>query len=208
VELRLAPLVLPQAPLTISDAPQESVVPVFAPWQVQVHGPVPLTADGVPELHKPVPGADKKSPLFDDPQAPLIIGTKVAVTFLALVIVNVQLLPLPLSQPLQLPKIEPADGVAVSVTEVLSAYTTAPVLPLQVIVPVSGVTVPPPAPASVTVKDALLLKGSGFCNVPSARAILIPLCALTPSIVTAWGYTPLGSVHDGEFMFWVLIAAT
>ena len=74
-ELRLAPLLLPQAPLTINDAVQElSVVPVFAPWQLQVHGPEPLTADGVPELHKPAAGADKKSPLFDDPQAPLTIN--------------------------------------------------------------------------------------------------------------------------------------
>ena len=68
-------MLLPQAPLTINDAVQElSVVPVFAPWQLQVHGPEPLTADGVPELHKPAAGADKKSPLFDDPQAPLIIN--------------------------------------------------------------------------------------------------------------------------------------
>ena len=70
---RFAPLLLPQPPFTIKAAEQESVVPVFAPLQVQLHGPLPLTADAVPEVQRLAAGAALRSAPLLLPQAPLTI---------------------------------------------------------------------------------------------------------------------------------------
>ena len=52
-------------------AEQLAVVPPFAPLQLHVHGPVPLTAVAVPELQRFVLGAVVKVCKFELPQVPL-----------------------------------------------------------------------------------------------------------------------------------------
>ncbi len=51
-------------------AEQFAVVPPFDPVQVQVHGPLPDTAEAVPALHRLPVGADANVWPFDDPQVP------------------------------------------------------------------------------------------------------------------------------------------
>ena len=68
----------PHAPLTAVTtsacllAVQLAVVPPFAPAQLHVHGPLPLTDDAVPELHRLAAGAAVNAWPSDEPQAPFI----------------------------------------------------------------------------------------------------------------------------------------
>lgn len=64
-------------------AEQFAVGPPFAPVQLHVHGPLPLTVVGVPELQRLVAGAIVNVPPFADPQTPFTIAAKFAVIFLA-----------------------------------------------------------------------------------------------------------------------------
>ena len=64
---------LPAEGVTVSVwifAEQLAVVPPLDPVQLQVHGPVPVTAVGAPALQRPVVGAVVNAPPFDDPQIP------------------------------------------------------------------------------------------------------------------------------------------
>jgi hypothetical protein len=48
---------VPQAPfVAVVGALQATVVPPAIPTQLQVHGPIPETGDGVPALHRPLMG--------------------------------------------------------------------------------------------------------------------------------------------------------
>src|SRR5262245_31912937 len=51
-------------------AEQLAVVPPPVPAQLQVHGPLPLTAEGVPTAHRLVVGAEVRVWPFDEPQTP------------------------------------------------------------------------------------------------------------------------------------------
>jgi hypothetical protein len=66
------PLARPQKPLTVNSSLQEASEPPLLPEQVQFHGPVPATCEGIPALHRLVVGALKASAPLDGPQAPLI----------------------------------------------------------------------------------------------------------------------------------------
>lgn len=48
-----------------------AVFPPFVPTQLQPHGPLPLTEEAVPALHKPVVGLLLRLSPFADPQVPL-----------------------------------------------------------------------------------------------------------------------------------------
>ena len=62
-------------------AEQLAVVPPFAPVQLQVHGPVPVTALALPAVHRLALGAAVKVPLFAVPHSPLTgVGVNVATT--------------------------------------------------------------------------------------------------------------------------------
>lgn len=77
---------------------------------------------------------------------------KVAVMVFADDIATVQEVPLDVSHPLQPEKAEPEAAVAVSVTDWPAVYDAVPVLPLQLMAPLDGVTVPDPVPDFVTVR--------------------------------------------------------
>lgn len=67
------PFAAPQAPFTRPGgicAEHAALTPLFAPWHVQLHGPVPETAVGVPPLHSPVLGAEAVWVPFALPQTP------------------------------------------------------------------------------------------------------------------------------------------
>ena len=69
-----APFALPHTPFTgcaASCAEQVAVVPPLLPAHVHVQGPLPVTADAVPELQRLAVGALVKLPPLDDPQTPL-----------------------------------------------------------------------------------------------------------------------------------------
>ena len=97
-------------------------------------------------------------------------GVKLAVTLLAAVIVTVQL-PVPVHAPLQPVKVEPVVGMAVRVTIVPELYDA--LLPTA-----TGLTVPLPVPAAVTLR----------VNVWSANAAVTLVAAF---IVTVQGPVPL-----------------
>lgn len=72
-DLCIEPFAGPQAPSTIAGASQDIFRP-FAVEQVHVHGPLPLTADGLPSAQRPVAGASvvplpAASPHFGSPSA-------------------------------------------------------------------------------------------------------------------------------------------
>ena len=77
------PLALPQVPLTtvVLVAEQESVVPPFAPVQGQFHGPLPLTVEAVPALHRLTVGLSISAAPSELPQAPLTAATFCAEQF-------------------------------------------------------------------------------------------------------------------------------
>ena len=52
-------------------APQDAVEPAFAPTQLQVHGPVPVTVVGVPTEHRLLVGTAANTPPLAVPHAPL-----------------------------------------------------------------------------------------------------------------------------------------
>jgi hypothetical protein len=107
---------------------------------------VPLDGVTVPV---PVPDLVTVRVLLDD------VDVNVAVTPLAEDIATVQELPLVESHPDQLVKVELSLAVAVSTTDVPDVYDAVPVLPLQLSVPLDGVTVPEPVPDLVTVRVLL-----------------------------------------------------
>ena len=76
--------------------------------------------------------------------------SNVAVTVLAAVIVTVHVAPVAASHPIQLAKVDPAAGAAVSVTVLLLSYVSEQSVP-QLIPDGLDVTVPEPAPARTTV---------------------------------------------------------
>ena len=53
-------------------AVQLAVTPVLMPVQLQLKGPVPVTAEALPALHRLLVGAEANEPPLDGPQAPLI----------------------------------------------------------------------------------------------------------------------------------------
>ena len=72
--VRPAPFDVPQLPLTAAGstgAVQLAVVPLLLPVQLQLHGPLPLTAEAVPAEHKPLAGALLAATPLAEPQAPL-----------------------------------------------------------------------------------------------------------------------------------------
>ena len=68
---KFCPFAEPQAPFTIELAEQFAVDPPIDPAQVQLHGPVPVTADAVPVLQRFELGGLRKLCPFDEPHAPL-----------------------------------------------------------------------------------------------------------------------------------------
>jgi hypothetical protein len=75
--VRVAPFEEPHAPFTGGAdativAEQIATVPPLLPAQVQLQGPLPLTADAVPALHRFAVGAVLTVPLFALPQAPFV----------------------------------------------------------------------------------------------------------------------------------------
>ena len=72
-EVKVAPLLDPHTPATIRFAEQLAFEPPFTPVQFHDHGPVPLTAVAVPELHRFVVGAEVKSPPLLLPHTPVTI---------------------------------------------------------------------------------------------------------------------------------------
>jgi hypothetical protein len=73
-EATVAPFDEPQAPFTgvgASGAEHDAVVPPLEPAHDQLHGPLPLTADAVPVLHRFVVTALLAGTPFALPQAPL-----------------------------------------------------------------------------------------------------------------------------------------
>jgi hypothetical protein len=75
--VRVAPFEEPHAPFTGGAdativAEQVATVPPLLPAQVQFQGPLPLTADAVPALHRFAVGAVLTVPLFALPQAPVV----------------------------------------------------------------------------------------------------------------------------------------
>ncbi len=72
--VRSAPFDVPQLPLTAagrSGAEQLAVVPPLLPAQLQLHGPLPLTAEAIPAEHKLLVGALVTATPLAEPQAPL-----------------------------------------------------------------------------------------------------------------------------------------
>jgi hypothetical protein len=69
----------PHAPLTCKLAEQLAFVPPLIPAHVHVHGPVPVTVDAGPALHRLADGAVRKLCPLDGPHAPLTIKAKVVV---------------------------------------------------------------------------------------------------------------------------------
>ena len=73
----------PHAPLTgAGGALHCAVVPPFVPAQDHAHGPVPLMAEAVPVLQRPVVGADVELTLFEAPHAPLTAATTLTGTLM------------------------------------------------------------------------------------------------------------------------------
>src|SRR4051794_30074790 len=68
----LAPPPPPPPEALSSGALHDAVVPPFWPKQLHSHGPVPLTPEAMPELHRPVFGALLTATLSAGPQTPLI----------------------------------------------------------------------------------------------------------------------------------------
>ena len=69
-----APFEDPHAPLTATgarEAVQLGLAPPFAPAQLHDHGPLPLTAEAVPVVHRLVVGTLPSEAPLDDPHAPL-----------------------------------------------------------------------------------------------------------------------------------------
>ncbi|MFA5247031.1 MAG: hypothetical protein WC408_04050 [Candidatus Micrarchaeia archaeon] len=52
-------------------AEHDAAIPLLDPLQVQAQGPLPVTLEAVPAVHKFVVGAEGKLAPFDEPQAPL-----------------------------------------------------------------------------------------------------------------------------------------
>ena len=73
---------LPVGGTSRSDAPQLAVLPPPDPAHVHDHGPVPVTAEGVPAVHSSIVGADESDRLLDEPQRPGM-GDAVPVIYLA-----------------------------------------------------------------------------------------------------------------------------
>ena len=74
-EGNVPPLAEPHVPLTgaaVILAEQLAVVPPFAPWQLQVHGPEPATALAVPALQRLLVGAELNVPPLAEPHWPLM----------------------------------------------------------------------------------------------------------------------------------------
>jgi hypothetical protein len=72
--LRLSPLDNPHAPFTaagLSAAEHCAAVPPLLPVQLQSHGPLPVTDETVPVVHRLVVGLLVRLSPFDEPQAPL-----------------------------------------------------------------------------------------------------------------------------------------
>jgi hypothetical protein len=87
---------------------------------------------------------------LEEQEDEVMVVSKVAVTFLAALMVSVQVVEVPLQAPLHPVKELPLVAAAVSVTLVPEAMLAEQVLP-QEIPPVLLVTVPEPVPAGVTV---------------------------------------------------------
>ena len=69
-----APFALPHAPFTAgggATAEQVAVVPPLLPTQLQIQGPLPVTAVAVPALQRFAVGALVMSAPFEEPHAPL-----------------------------------------------------------------------------------------------------------------------------------------
>jgi hypothetical protein len=99
--LRLSPFADPHAPLTgcgFRDAVHCAVFPPFVPTQLQSHGPLPLTEEVVPALHRPVVGLLLRLSPFADPHAPLtgFGGSEIPDELLV-------------APPLELPELEPPE---------------------------------------------------------------------------------------------------
>jgi hypothetical protein len=72
--LTALPLAVPQEPFTAEEttgAEQLAVVPPHLPAQDQFHGPLPVTAEAVPALHRFMVGALLTATPFDEPHEPL-----------------------------------------------------------------------------------------------------------------------------------------
>jgi len=104
----------------------------------------------------------------------------VAVTPRAALIVTVQA-PVPEQSPDQPVKVEPADGVGVSVTDVPSAMDALQVAP-QLIPPTFEVTVPVPLPAFATVS---------VCGTPKLANVFRAALMVTTQVVLAPEQSPL-----------------
>ena len=70
----LPPLDEPHTPSTRNGAEQLAVVPPYAPVQLQLHGPVPVTDVAVPAEHRFVLGAENTPTPLADPQLPLTVA--------------------------------------------------------------------------------------------------------------------------------------
>ena len=71
--LAVVPLAEPQEPFTAAGgAEQLAVVPPLLPVQDQFHGPLPLTAEAVPALHRFVAGVLLTVAPLAEPHCPLI----------------------------------------------------------------------------------------------------------------------------------------
>jgi hypothetical protein len=72
-DVRAAQFELPHWPLTgggANKAVHWAAMPPLLPAQLHVHGPLPLTAEAVPVLHRLVVGADARVMPLDEPQTP------------------------------------------------------------------------------------------------------------------------------------------
>jgi hypothetical protein len=103
---------------------------------------------------------------------------KVAVTVFGKVMVTVQLVPVLVSQPVQLPNVQPDAGAAVSVTPAPLAYAYVQLVP-QLIYPSLLVTVPAPVVETVRVwvGAAVTITGRGtgsFVWLPATSSRCVP----------------------------------
>ena len=134
-------------------AEQLAFVPPFSPLHIQVHGPLPVTVEGVPALQRFAMGVVVKVPPLLPPHAPLTgVNVNVADTLVPVDMVTRQVLPAPEHAPDQPVKDDPVSGIAVSVTIVPVGYEAIPLLPFQENVPVLIDTTPVPVPYLVMVR--------------------------------------------------------
>ena len=146
VTLHVVPLEVSQ-PLQVSNLDAASGVAVSV-----TAVPEAIDAEQVaPQLMPPPLTVPDPVPLFwtVNVRGGTSVMVKVAVTVLSAVMVTVQVAPLEVSQPLQLPNVDPLSGAAVSVTAVPEAIDAEQVAPQLTPPPL---TVPDPVPLFWTVK--------------------------------------------------------